>query len=223
MIGQCNTHQQLSGDVKSMKNMNKSAIIAILGLLLLIGSSITQVGARPTGISNVQTGCVCHSGSATEGVVVTLDGVPDNYSAGESFTFTITITGGPAQGVENYGGFNLVASAGTLAPFDNTSQLMDGEMTHTEFGNDQRTWQVNWTAPADNTRDITFTTHGNAVNGDGSASSDDKWNKVEATLAGAAPPAGGGGTTDDETPGFGIALTMLTLVGVAASRVRKNE
>jgi hypothetical protein len=206
-----------------MKNMNKSAIIAILGLLLLIGSSITQVSARPSGISNVQFGCTCHSGSVTEGVVVTLDGVPNNYSAGEDFTFTITITGGPDQGVENYGGFNLVASAGTLAPFDNTSQLMDGEMTHTEFGNDQRTWQVNWTAPEDNTTDITFTAHGNAVNGDGSASSDDQWNKVEATLAGAAPPAGGGGTTDDETPGFGIALTMLTLVGVAVSRVRKNE
>ena len=223
MIGQCNTHQQLSGDVKSMKNMNKSAIIAILGLLLLIGSSITQVGARPTGISNVQTGCVCHSGSATEGVVVTLDGVPDNYSAGESFTFTITITGGPAQGVENYGGFNLVASAGTLAPFDNTSQLMDGEMTHTEFGNDQRTWQVNWTAPADNTRDITFTTHGNAVNGDGSASSDDKWNKVVMTLKG--EPTEGGGTTDDETPGLTLLATLaiVSLAGLAATRVRKNE
>ena len=205
-----------------MKNMNKSAIIAILGLLLLIGSSITQVSARPSGISNVQFGCPCHSGSATEGVVVTLDGVPDNYTSGESFTFTITITGGPEQGAENYGGFNLHASAGTLAPFDNTSQLMDGEMTHTEFGNDQRTWQVNWTAPEDNTTDITFTAHGNAVNGDGSASSDDQWNKVEATLDGETP-AGGGGTTDDETPGFGIALTMLALVGVAVSRVRKNE
>ncbi len=206
-----------------MKNLNKSAIIAILGLVLLVGSSITQVSAKPTGISNVQFGCTCHSGSATEGVVVTLDGVPDNYTAGETLTLTITITGGPAQGPENYGGFNLDANAGTLSPFDNTSQLMNGEMTHTEFGNDQRTWQVNWTAPADNTTDITFTAHGNAVNGDGSASSDDKWNKVVVTLTGETPE--GGGTTDDETPGFTLMATLavVCLAGLAAARVRKNE
>ena len=220
MIDSCNIHQSITDRWDYMKNLNKSTIIAILGLLLLVGSSITQVSARPTGISNVQFGCTCHSGSATEEVVITLDGVPDNYTAGETLTLTITITGGPEASGENHGGFNLDASAGTLTPFDNTSHLMDGEMTHTEFGNDQRTWQMNWTAPADNTTDITFTAHGNAVNGDGSANSDDKWNKVVVTLAGDTPE--GGGTTDDETPGFGIALTILTLAGVAASRVRKN-
>jgi hypothetical protein len=222
MLSTCNQHQQLAGDVKSMKNMNKSTIIAILGLLLLVGSSITQVSARPTGISNVQFGCTCHSSSATEGVVVTLDGVPDNYISGESFTFTITITGGPAQGAENYGGFNLDASAGTLAPFDNTSQLMDGEMTHTEFGNDQRTWQVNWTAPEDDTTDITFTAHGNAVNGDGSASSDDQWNKVVVTLAGAAPPAADSDPNDDQTPGFTLMAT-LAIIALAGFAGRKEK
>ena len=222
MLSTCNQHQQLAGDVKSMKNMNKSTIIAILGLLLLVGSSITQVSARPTGISNVQFGCTCHSSSATEGVVVTLDGVPDNYLSGESFTFTITITGGPSQGAENYGGFNLVASGGTLSPFDNTSQLMDGEMTHTEFGNDQRTWQVNWTAPEDNTADITFTAHGNAVNGDGSASSDDQWNKVVVTLAGAAPPAADSDPNDGQTPGFTLMATLaiVCLAGIATQKRR---
>ncbi len=200
-----------------MKNLNKSTLIAILGLLLLVGSSITQVSARSTGISNVQFGCTCHSGSPTESVVITLDGVPENYTAGETLTLTMSIAGGPDAGGENHGGFNLVASAGTLAPFDNTSQLMDGEMTHTEFGNDQRTWQVNWTAPADNATDITFTAHGNAVNGDGSPNSDDKWNKVVVTLAGDA--SGGGGTTDDETPGFTLIAT-LAIIALAGISIR---
>ncbi len=200
--------------------MKFSGILAAFVILSLVGLSLTQVSARPTGISNVQFGCTCHSGSATEGVVITLDGVPDNYAAGETMTLTITITGGPDAGGENHGGFNLDASAGTLAPFDNTSQLMDGEMTHTEFGNDQRTWQVNWTAPADNTTDITFTAHGNAVNGDGSASSDDKWNKVVVTLAGETPE--GGGTTDDETPGFTLIATLaiVCLAGIATKKRR---
>ena len=200
--------------------MKFSGILAAFVILSLVGLSLTQVSARPTGISNVQFGCTCHSGSATEGVVVTLDGVPDNYNAGETLTLTITITGGPEAGGENHGGFNLDASAGTLAPFDNTSQLMDGEMTHTGFGNDQRTWQVNWTAPADNTTDITFTAHGNAVNGDGSANSDDKWNKVVVILAGDTPE--GGGTTDDETPGFTLIATLaiVCLAGIATKKRR---
>jgi len=174
------------------------------------------VSARPSGISNVQFGCTCHSGSATESVVITLEGVPDNYSAGETLTLTITITGGPEAGGENHGGFNLDASAGTLSPFDNTSQLMDGQMTHTEFGNDQRTWQVIWTAPDDNSSDITFTAHGNSVNGDGSANSEDKWNKVVVTLAGDSTQ--GGGTSDDETPGFTLIATLavVCLAGIVA-------
>ena len=101
---------------------------------------------------------------------------------------------------------------------------MDGEATQTAFGNDQRSWQITWTAPSENTQDITFTAHGNSVDGDGQ-NTDDEWNKAEETLAGVAPPAGDSDPKDssEETPGFGIALTMLAIVGVAISRVRKNE
>jgi len=195
----------------------KNMLMAIMTLLLLMGSTITTTTAYPTGISGVSTGCVCHSGATTSTVTVTLDGVPSNYSGGEIVNLTITITGGPTAAGENHGGFNLVASAGTLSAPDNTTQIMNGEATHTEFGNNQRSWQVTWTAPSENSQDITFTTHGNSVNGDGSASADDKWNRAEVTLAGVAP------LDSEETPGFGIALTMLALVGVAISRVRKNE
>ena len=152
-----------------------------------------------------------------------MDGVPQSYAAGDEFTLTVTIAGGPDVTIEsvNQGGFNLVASGGTLAPTDNTTQIMDGEATHTAEGNDQRSWQVNWTAPSDDSQDITFTAHGNSVNGDGSASSEDHWNKVAVTLDGVPPPS----VIDDsdDTPGFGLALTLLTLVGVAASRARKIE
>ena len=79
---------------------------------------------------------------------------------------------------------------------------------------------MKWTAPADNTSDISFTAHGNAVNGDGSANSDDKWNKVVVTLAGDTPE--GGGTTDDETPGFTLIATLaiVCLAGIATKKRR---
>jgi len=201
-------------------------LIATLVLLLLIGSSITPAAARPGGISQVSSGCICHAGVASSDVTVTLDGVPSSYSGGDVANLTVTITGGPEVTNEslNHGGFNLVASAGTLSAPDNTTQIMDGEATHTAFGNDQRSWQITWTAPSENTQDITFTAHGNSVNGNGE-NTGDEWNKIEGTLAGVAPPAGDSDSNDssEETPGFGIALTMLAIVGVAISRVRKNE
>ena len=209
-----------------MKNRNKSMLLATLVLLLLIGSSITPATAVPTGVSQVSSGCICHAGVASGDVTVTLDGVPSSYAGGDVANLTVTITGGPevTNESENHGGFNLVASAGTLSAPDNTTQIMDGEATHTAFGNDQRSWQITWTAPSENTQDITFTAHGNSVNGDGQ-NTDDEWNKAEETLAGVAPPAGDSDPNDssEETPGFGIALTMLAIVGVAISRVRKNE
>jgi hypothetical protein len=209
---------------ENLLRTNHVITLVSITVLLLAASALAPASARPTGISEVPNGCVCHSGSPAEDVQVTLDGVPQSYAAGDEFTLTVTIAGGPDVTIEsvNQGGFNLVASGGTLAPTDNTTQIMDGEATHTAEGNDQRSWQVNWTAPSDDSQDITFTAHGNSVNGDGSASSEDHWNKVAVTLDGVTPPS----VSDDSqdiTPGFGLALTLLTLVGVAASRARKIE
>ena len=183
-------------------------MLATIVLLLLAGSSLSPAGARPTGISGVPNGCTCHSASPADDVQVTLDGVPQSYTAGDEVTLTVTITGGPevTNASINQGGFNLVASGGTFSTLDNTTQLMAGEATHTEAGNDQRSWQVNWTAPTDDSQTITFTAHGNSVNGDGSAGSDDHWNKAEATSA---------GVVDNETPGFGLLVGLLSLSVVA--------
>ena len=190
-------------------------MLATIVLLLLAGSSLSPAGARPTGISGVPNGCSCHSASPAEDVQVTLDGVPQSYTAGDEMTLTVAITGGPeVTNVSiNQGGFNLVASDGTFSTLDGTTQLMAGEATHTEAGNDQRSWQINWTAPSDNIQDITFTAHGNSVNGDNAASDEDHWNKTVAVSAGVgviAPP-------NDETPGFGLLIGLLSLSVVAIS------
>ena len=208
-----------------MNNQKKSAMLALLAILLLIGASSTTTTAYSTGISGeqVRNGCVCHSGSASPDVTVTLDGVPSNYSAGDVLNLTVTITGGPAASGDNHGGFNLVASAGTLNPIDNTTQIMDGDATHTDIGNNQRSWQITWTAPSDNAQDITFTAHGNSVNGDATASSDDMWNKVEATIAGV--PTGDSDRLESKTPGFTLMATLaiVCLAGIAIQKRRQQR
>ena len=168
-----------------MKINNRIILIGVLVLLLLLGSSITPVSARSFGVSGFPLGCVCHSGSASDEVTITLNGVPETYSGYDVANLTITITGGPEINNDsvNYGGFNLVASAGELTILDNTTQILNGEATHTTFGNNQRTWHVKWKAPSKNQSDVTFTAHGNSVNGDGS-NLGDQWNKVVIISAG---------------------------------------
>ena len=191
-------------------------------VLLLAASALAPASARPTGISGVPNGCVCHSGSPAENVTVTLGGVPETYEEwGEGVTLTVTITGGPEVTNEsvNHGGFNLFVDGGTLSAVDNTTQIMYGDATHTQYGNNQRSWQVNWTPPSNEIDDIKFTAHGNSVNGDGIASQDDQWNKVVEYSQGmcSVHPCE---LEDEKTPGFGLGLTLLTLVGVAGANHR---
>ena len=48
----------------------------------------------PYGVSGVENGCTCHSAVATESVIITLDGLPDQYEANKTYTLQITTTGG---------------------------------------------------------------------------------------------------------------------------------
>ena len=62
------------------------------------------------------------------------------------------------------------------------AQEMDGGLTHTSESNDVRTWDFEWTAPADDSQFVDFKIHGNAVNG-GDGFNGDMWNSFETTIA----------------------------------------
>ena len=63
------------------------------------------------------------------------------------------------------------------------AQEMDGGLTHTTESNGVRTWDFEWTAPADDSQFVEFTIHANAVNG-GDGFNGDMWNSFETTIAG---------------------------------------
>jgi len=158
------------------------ALALFLGLAALV--VLTPLNeARSGGISNSDSsnGCTCHDGSSDSQVIPTLEGLPQRYRPDTTYRVYLNFTGGPAAGGSNHGGFNLKASGGTLAPRsgDNTVQSKsDGSLTHTSAGNDQRAWEADWTAPDTTQGNVTFTLQVNSVNGDGSASSSDKWNRL---------------------------------------------
>jgi hypothetical protein len=168
-----------------MRNKQFLIMVSLL-IVLVICIILIDVSARSNGMTGVSnSGCTCHNGNNPSGdVTVSLSGYPTEYDPDTKYTLTITITGGPSPAGANQGGFNLDASSGTLAVPSSASdiQIIGGEATHTTAGNDQRTWDIDWTAPGQGAGDVTFRFAGNSVNGD-STNSGDKWNKGTITIS----------------------------------------
>ena len=151
-----------------------------LVVLLLLISMVGQIQALPNGIDRRgDNGCVCHGG-ADDSTSVTLDGLPDQYNVSQEYNITLTIDS-PVEENDIQGGFRIIISEGEII---GDWQLMDGGYTHSSEINDRRVWNAVWVAPAEDDVLATFIVHGNAVNGDGSASGDDEWNSQSLAVPG---------------------------------------
>ena len=176
--------------------MFRSKAIGI-GILLSIIFAVTAV---PTGETNpggidpsISTlveanGCSCHNigdgdmNNPNSAVVLNLT-MPDNFTAGETYTLKLNISGGPndiAPMLEgpNMGGFMLKVSTGILTPIDENVQKPDESsyLTHTQIGNTMREWSFNWTAPDSDSVVANFMVYGNSVNGNAKNPSDNAGN-----------------------------------------------
>ena len=197
--------------------MNRIKILGI-GILLSIIFAVTAVptgetnpGGIPPAISTLveANGCTCHNigdgdmNNPNSAVVLNLT-MPDNFTAGETYTLTLNISGGPndiapMENGPNMGGFMLKVSTGTLTPIDDnvwkpedSSYLTHtgGEEGQSGDGNNLREWSFNWTAPDSDSIVAEFMVYGNSVNGNayeesgGMGNSGDYWNTGVFLLAG---------------------------------------
>jgi hypothetical protein len=160
-------------------NLIKNRSSIIITILLIILSTSILLYAYATGITGAThkngNGCTCHNLSPSSNVTVTISG-PDSIVAGQSGTYTITITGGPLARA----GTDIAASSGKLAPQDADLRLdqSDGELTHilpkAPSGN-KVTFTFLYTAPA-TAGTATLYANGNSVNFNGNADNGDMWN-----------------------------------------------
>lgn len=208
-----------------------------LGMLLVAGSlllaasnafSMSEGIVGQNGGPNATTpGATCHSPTPTPTVIplLRLEGslsLPLTYEPNKEYHLLIVILGGPAPNGTAYGGFNLRATAGTLAPNGTDTQAMlnpttgETELTHTTTGNDQRSWVVKWTSPAENKSTVYFYLVVNAVNGDGLNSPLDQWNAIRAFMLGTSGEAGGGAIEDVGVP---VRAYWIGVIGFAATLV----
>lgn len=168
----------------------KSKLIPVLLVFLLLLSMPPLSTGYSNGIHNQGTGCgggYCH-GSNTN-AVVSMSGQPASYTAGQSYTLSISVTGG-VQGSTD-GGFSLEVDKGTLSSgigFAVNVNSAQDSATHSITGTNQRSWSVDWTAPSSGSGVVTFDLAGNAVDGGGN-NSNDNWDAISYQVpeAGAAP------------------------------------
>ena len=150
---------------------------------------------------------------------------------GRTCTLAASFTGGPSgqdTDPSNLGGFNLRASAGTLSPVDETTTQTyqeTGDLTHSFTGNDQTAREANRTAPTETDLTADIRTFTNSVNGGG---------ELGRRSQGSSPmtvsePDAGDPTGEPEpcivsdTPGFGVGLVALSLLGaVLVLAVRRD-
>ena len=171
------------------------------------------------GINNVAGGCTCHGeGAISDDSTVTVEGVPVNWSHGQSYTVYVNLSGPMSYGI-NQGGFNLIASIGTLTTLDEYTQVIDGEATHTPEGNDARSWVLEWTAPSSGSR-VTFNVLGNAVDGDGIAGNGDHWAKSSIQLQSAESI---GNSENQPSIGAEGLLTIAVSIGFALTIIVTME
>ena len=154
------------------------------------------------------------------GVTPSIEGLPASFNAATTYTLTISFTGGPSgtsAAPENLGGFNLAVDSGTLATVGDDVQIWgNNEAGHTEVGNDQTSWIVDWTSPASGS--TTFTLATNSVNGDGGASPDDKWNMMSMTGI-RSVRAGVAGEELQSADPFVVLVTLIIVSGILLATV----
>ncbi|MBO57582.1 MAG: hypothetical protein CMA77_01110 [Euryarchaeota archaeon] len=196
-------------------NVKILAITALLVASLMLAPSLQ---ARSGGINNVDSGCTCHSGSPSSDVspFMTLgngSALPSEYNPGETYTFSFGFTGGPGSEFiaerQNTGGFNLVATSGTLTILDDSTQMIAGQLTHTTTGNDQMNWSVDWTAPSSGSANFQLTV--NSVDGDASPGDGDHWAQSQFVMG---APGGVGETTTSSADGITVLFSAILLVSL---------
>jgi len=167
-----NTPTQIKIGIEMQRNVGMEKVLKLIligiSILIFVGG-VYASGSGVTGYS--QTGCTCHSDTADPGTTVSITGIPNQFTPGDTYLLTINVTSTTVSG--DTGGFDLSVSGGTLSTTDPNAKIVGNEATHKN--NNARSWQVNWTAPT-GVDSVTFYVAGLASNGAGT--NGDTWAKT---------------------------------------------
>jgi len=134
--------------------MNQSKVVfATFVVLMLFVTPLTQ--GKESGKLNSGTGCGCHSQTGSTVVTPSLSGTPTQYTGGQTYSLTISVSGGISG---SNGGFSLDVDKGSFSymGFAVNINSAGDSATHSITGINQRTWGLDWTAPNSGTGVVNF-------------------------------------------------------------------
>lgn len=127
----------------------------VLCLVLITAFVLYDVVGQSGGkFDRAQLGCGngCH-GPEDPTIIVSISGLPAEYLPSQTYPLVVSVSGGPAT---NRGGFNLEVTAGSLSTTDGNVQINAAQDQATHTNENQRSWNIDWTAPIAGTGDVTF-------------------------------------------------------------------
>ena len=180
-------HQPFDNCLTSGIGMNRKFLVTAMVLLVLLGSMPLTQG-NSNGIHNRSTGCSCHTQSGTTAATVSLTGHPAQYTAGSTYTLSISVSNGVSG---SSGGFNLEVDKGTLSAgvgFAVNVNQAQNSATHSITGSSQRSWSIDWIAPSTGSGVTALTVAGLTADSSGN-NNGDRWDTLSFQIpeAGAAP------------------------------------
>ena len=160
-----------------------------LGLfaILCLAMAAPMSNAYSGGIYGQGTGCgggYCH-GSGTQTATVSLSGEPTTYTAGSTYTFSISVTGGTSS---TNGGFALDVDKGTLSSPGTGVKINTAANSATHTNNNYRSWSVDWTAPSTGSGVVSIDVAANAADGNG-YNTNDAWDTASYQISEGSAPA----------------------------------
>ncbi|HWG89283.1 MAG TPA: choice-of-anchor V domain-containing protein [Candidatus Thermoplasmatota archaeon] len=203
-----------------------ASVLTVVFGVNAISSGVDRATAQEQGGDLAAAGCVCHNAVSNSEVKIDVEGFPHAFNAGEQYSVWVNFTGGPEpQETRASGGFNVLATAGTLAPVAEApqsgfTQATNGgtEITHTRTGaiGAERSFNFLWTAPSSGNA-ATLVVTVNAVDGSGAPDPNDQWNRmtISSVAAETAPENAIGAATGGHASVHSLGVNFLAYwVGV---------
>jgi Immunoglobulin domain/HYDIN/CFA65/VesB-like, Ig-like domain/Abnormal spindle-like microcephaly-assoc'd, ASPM-SPD-2-Hydin len=158
----------------------------LLSFISILTISVFSWSAGKTGhTESTQSGCTCHSSSASTATSLSITHDGDNFvvNPNEKSGFTVTV----AHSTNGYAGVDIAiktaktggSNTGTLSA-GSGSKVLSNEIVHSSkktMSSGKAAFDFDWTAPS-TAGEYWILAIGNAVNGNGSTDSGDKWNRM---------------------------------------------
>ena len=154
----------------------RSKILSSFALFVSLSIIYVTMQSKDNGYTTNGTSCGSCHGNVSSATTVSFPGAPSTAIAGQTYNMQFAMS----HATFTKYGFNIYATGGTFATVSSGTKLSGGQLTHSTVLTNG-TVDFKWTAPVI-PGTYTIKGVGNAVNGNGTDDTGDKWNTTSISI-----------------------------------------